>query len=238
MKVKSLTIWDFCFAFFVAVYAFCIIYKSAPPLMSGDDINYYADLVEGRAVWHGVDFDYKRFFPLAGWNLNLVASISTSPYAFMIGNALVFAITALCYYALLRSFGVAKSLIAISFATLTLSAGYTKIITQLAFTEMTQIMFLMIFLLCGRLFYENCAKVAESVMDLTHPLAPSAREGEFADSAKNTIDSAKNTIDSAFRAKVAESKTFNIYIYIYICVTCAHLCKRAYLSQRSFIYFN
>ncbi|MGX2981821.1 hypothetical protein [Helicobacter sp. 23-1045] len=230
MQIKSK--WDYFFAFFVAFYAFCIVYKSAPPLMSGDDINFYADLLEGRAVWHGVDFDYKRFFPLAGWNLNVVALISTSPYAFMSGNALVFAITALCYYALLRRFAVAKSLIFISFVALTLSVGYTKIITQITFPEMTQIMFLMIFLLCGRLFYENCAKFAESVMDLTHPLAPSAREGKFADSAKNTIDSAKNTIDSAFRAKVAESKTFNIYIYIYMRYLRSSLQTRLFISKK------
>ena len=142
--------YDYTFFGFVAIYAFAIIYKAPAPLMSGDDIGFFMDLREGRAVWHGFNLDYGRFFPLAGWNLNVVALFSTSPLAFMAFNAICFTITALCYYALACSFNVAKSLVLFSFVLLALSVGYVKIITQITFPEMTQIMLLMLFLLCVR----------------------------------------------------------------------------------------
>ncbi|RDU52622.1 hypothetical protein CQA49_07955 [Helicobacter sp. MIT 00-7814] len=164
--------WDIAFWAFVAVYAFCIVYKSSMPLMSGDDIAFFMGLRDGGSAWHGLDFGSKRFFPLAGWNLNLIASISTSPYAFMIGNALVFVIIACCYYALARSFGANKALVFVSFVIFALSVGYVKIITQIPFPENTQIMFLLLFLLCvQRVFvkmknpdiyiyiYHTCARV-------------------------------------------------------------------------------
>ena len=151
MNKKILSSWDWLFMGFVAVYAFCIIYKSAMPLISGDDISFYISLRDGNDAWHGLGFDYKRFFPLAGWNLNFIALFSTSPYAFMIGNALVFGITAMSFYALARSFGVA--LCTLSFIALALSVGYVKIITQIPFPETTQIMFLLLFLLCAKKFY-------------------------------------------------------------------------------------
>ena len=94
-------------------------------------------------------------------------------------------ITAYCYYALLRSFGAPKWLILLSFALLTLSVGYTKIITQIAFSDMTQIMFLMAFLLCAKKIYD------------------------FAES------KGKIALDSANRTNFAESKSYiYIYIYI------------------------
>lgn len=185
MQTSNFLKWNYCFFAFVALYAFCIVYKSSPPLMSGDDALFFMQLRQGEAVWHGVDLSHKRFFPLAGWNLNLVALFSTSPYAFMFGNALCFIITAYCYYALLRSFGAPKWLILLSFALLTLSVGYTKIITQIAFSDMTQIMFLMAFLLCAKKIYN------------------------FAESR------GKIALDSAPSAQIAESKSYiYIYIYI------------------------
>lgn len=188
MQTSNFSKWDYLFFAFVALYAFCIVYKSSPPLMSGDDALFFMQLKNGESVWHGVDLANKRFFPLAGWNLNLVALFSTSPYAFMAGNALVFIITASCYYALGRSFGAQMGLILLSFALLTLSVGYTKIITQITFPEMTQIMFLMIFLLCAKKIYD------------------------FAESR------GKIALDSANRAQIAESKSYiYIYILLAPC---------------------
>ena len=211
--------YGYCFVVFVAVYAFCIIYKSSPPLMSGDDALFFMQLQGGNSVWHGMDFDYKRFFPLAGWNLNLIALLSTNPYAFMIGNGFVFIITAYCYYMLVRGFGVGSGLILLSFVLLTLSVGYTKIITQITFPETTQIMFLMAFLLCAKKIYCFANK-------------------------SNAESKQKNNADSANYAKIAESSVKSaesnsyIYIYIYIYHLCPVLREFRHISQRSFIYFN
>lgn len=168
MQTSNFLKWNYCFFAFVALYAFCIVYKSSPPLMSGDDALFFMQLRQGEAVWHGVDLSHKRFFPLAGWNLNLVALFSTNPYAFMFGNALCFIITAYCYYALLRSFCAPKWLILLSFALLTLSVGYTKIITQIAFSDMTQIMFLMAFLLCAKKIYDFAESRGKIALDSAH----------------------------------------------------------------------
>ena len=158
---KRLCAWDYTFIVFVGLYIFCIIYKSSMPLMSGDDIAFFMSLQEGRQVWHGIDFDYKRFFPLAGWNLNVVNLFSSSPYAFSFGNSVVFLITSISYYMLALSFGASKKIAVLSFVLLSLSVGYVKIITQIPFPEMTQIMFLLLFLLCASKFYKLVDSVSK-----------------------------------------------------------------------------
>lgn len=136
-----------CTALFIALtalYVVAIVWDSTAPLMSGDDIEFYAALINGESVWHGLDFAWGRFFPLAGWNLNLVAQISTNPYAFMIFNALCFIIVAVCFYYLTREFCARVRVIL--FTMFIFSVGCVKIYTQITFPETTQIAFIMIFL--------------------------------------------------------------------------------------------
>lgn len=133
-------------ALFVALTALCavaIVWDSTAPLMSGDDIEFYAALINGESVWHGLGFAWGRFFPLAGWNLNLVAQISTNPYAFMIFNALCFIAVAVCFYYLTRGFS--PKVRVILFTMFIFSVGCVKIYTQITFPETTQIAFIMIF---------------------------------------------------------------------------------------------
>lgn len=133
-------------ALFIALTALCavaIVWDSTAPLMSGDDIEFYVALINGESVWHGLGFAWGRFFPLAGWNLNLVAQISTNPYAFMIFNALCFIAMALCFYYLTREFCARVRVIL--FAIFIFSVGCVKIYTQITFPETTQIAFMMIF---------------------------------------------------------------------------------------------
>ena len=140
-------IWDILYWLFVGVYVFCIVYKSSMPLMSGDDINFYTALVQGKDAWHGLTIDAGRFFPLAGWNLNFITLFSTSPYAFMIGNAFVFIVVAFCFYKLSIYTKAHRALVFVFFVTFSLTVGYVKIITQLTFPENTQVMFLCLFFL-------------------------------------------------------------------------------------------
>lgn len=133
-------------ALFIVITALCvvaIVWDSTAPLMSGDDIEFYVALINGESVWHGLGFAWGRFYPLAGWNLNLVAQISTNPYAFMIFNALCFIIVALCFYYLTREF--CPKVRVILFAIFIFSVGCVKIYTQITFPETTQIAFIMIF---------------------------------------------------------------------------------------------
>ena len=133
-------------AIFVALVGLCacgIVLDSTAPLMSGDDIEFYTALANGESVWHGLGFSYGRFFPLAGWNLNLVALFSTNPYAFMIFNALCFVATAWCFYSLTRDF--CPLVRVICFVIFIFSVGAVKIYTQITFPETTQIVFIMLF---------------------------------------------------------------------------------------------
>lgn len=134
---------------FVSLYIIAIVYKSSMPLMSGDDMSIYTQLVQDKSAWHGLAFGNGRFFPLAGWALTLMAYISIDPYALMFINALsVFGI-ALSFYILAKSLDVPHHYILISFALVALSVGFVKIMTQITFPETTQILFLMLFLLCA-----------------------------------------------------------------------------------------
>ena len=156
-------IWDILYWLFVGVYVFCIVYKSSMPLMNTDDINFYTALVQGKDAWHGLDVQNRRFFPLAGWNLNLIALFSTSPYAFMIGNAIVFVLVAFCFFKLSLYTKAHRALVLVSFVSFALTVGYTKIITQIPFPENTQILFLGIFLLAAYHFY---TKLSRTVTDI------------------------------------------------------------------------
>lgn len=157
------SVWDKLYWLFVGLYAFCIVYKSSMPLMSGDDIVFYASLVQGRDAWHGLDVNVGRFFPLAGWNLNLIASFSTSPYAFMIGNAIVFVLIAFCFFRLSLYTKAHRALVLVSFVSFALTVGYTKIITQIPFPENTQILFLCVFLLAAYRFYTKLSHNATDI---------------------------------------------------------------------------
>ncbi len=133
-------------ALFIALIALCavaIVWNTSAPLMSGDDIMFYTTLLNGESVWHGLGFAWGRFFPLAGWNLNLVAQISINPYAFMIFNALCFIAVATSFYYLTREFCARARVIL--FAMFIFSVGAVKIYTQITFPETTQIAFIMIF---------------------------------------------------------------------------------------------
>ena len=155
--------WDKLYWLFVGLYAFCIVYKSSMPLMSGDDIAFYGNLVQGNNAWHGLDTSVGRFFPLAGWNLNLIALFSTSPYAFMIGNAIVFIIIAFCFFRLSLYTKAHRVLVLVSFVSFALTVGYTKIITQIPFPENTQILFLCVFLLAAYGFYTKLSNNATDI---------------------------------------------------------------------------
>lgn len=133
-------------ALFVALIVFCaiaIVWDSSAPLMSGDDIEFYATLANGESVWHGCEFAIGRFFPLAGWNLNLTALFSINPYAFMIFNALCFVATAWCFWCITRDFS--PKMRVICFVIFTFSVGAVKIYTQITFPETLQITFIMLF---------------------------------------------------------------------------------------------
>lgn len=146
LRAKSLgkNIYNVLFVAFVALCGFAIICNSNAPLMSGDDITYYTALVNGESVWHGRDFSIKRFFPLAGWNLILVAHFTMNPYAFMVFNAFCFVVMAVCFYILTRDFSPKMRIIC--FVIFTFSVGCVKIYTQITFPDTTQIAFIMVFL--------------------------------------------------------------------------------------------
>ena len=140
---------------FVILYAFGIVYNSSVPVMAGDDIAFYTALKKGEQVWHGLNFSLSRFFPLAGWNLNLVALFSISPYAFMIGNACVFVISAWAFWRIAVLFGASAKWIALAAMAFFLSAGYTHIVTSICYPELTQIMFLLLFVLMAFWYYKS-----------------------------------------------------------------------------------
>ena len=139
------------FALLVGLCAVFIIANSTAPLMSGDDITYYIALANGESVWHGRDFALGRFFPLAGWNLNLIALFSTNPYAFMIFNALCFVAVAVCFYNLTRDFS--PKMRVICFVIFSFSVGAVKIYTQITFPETTQVVFIMLFFVLTRALF-------------------------------------------------------------------------------------
>ncbi len=143
MESKITKMYNALFIALIALCAVAIVWNTSAPLMSGDDITYYAALVNGESVWHGRDFNLGRFFPLAGWNLNLVAQISTNPYAFMIFNMFCFIAVAVSFYYLTRGFCARARVIL--FAMFIFSVGCVKIYTQITFPETTQIAFIMIF---------------------------------------------------------------------------------------------
>lgn len=161
---KGYIMWRNVYILFVALYACGIVYNSAMPGAALDDIWMYYRLSQGEQVWHGLDFGVGRFFPLAGWNLNLVALFSTSPYAFMIGNACVFVITAwafwrigmaLCAFSSSNYYGGGGVYICIAFIAFSLGVGYSQVIVSLCFPELTEIMFLLLFILMAFWYFES-----------------------------------------------------------------------------------
>lgn len=148
-------IYIYIYILFVILYAFGIVYNSSVPVMAGDDIAFYTALKKGEQVWHGLNFSLSRFFPLAGWNLNLVALFSISPYAFMIGNACVFVISAWAFWRIAVLFGASAKWIALAAMAFFLSAGYTHIVTSICYPELTQIMFLLLFVLMAFWYYKS-----------------------------------------------------------------------------------
>lgn len=146
------------------------------PLMSGDDIVFYTALVQGKDAWHGLTIDAGRFFPLAGWNLNFITLFSTSPYAFMIGNAFVFIVVAFCFYKLSIYTKAHRALVFVFFVTFSLTVGYVKIITQLTFPENTQVMFLCLFFLGAYYVYMKLSNGTHRINIYIYILVSACRE--------------------------------------------------------------
>ncbi|WP_407379844.1 hypothetical protein [Helicobacter sp.] len=155
------------FALFLLLYACFIIADSAFPMLNGDSISFYQQLLESKSAWHGLDTDMKRFFPLAGWNLALIAQFSLSPYAFMLGNACVLVVFSLCFIYLARMSGARAWWSLVMLICIVLSAGYTKLLVEIVFPETTQTMFMLLFLCCCFGVYRLDAK-AESSADSKH----------------------------------------------------------------------
>ncbi|WP_299325580.1 hypothetical protein [uncultured Helicobacter sp.] len=145
-------------------YACFIIADSAFPMLNGDSISFYQQLLESKSAWHGLDTDMKRFFPFAGWNLALIAQFSLSPYAFMLGNACVLVVFSLCFIYLARMSGARAWWSLVMLICIVLSAGYTKLLVEIVFPETTQTMFMLLFLCCCFGVYRLDAK-AESSAD-------------------------------------------------------------------------
>ncbi|KAA8710049.1 hypothetical protein F4V45_03505 [Helicobacter canis] len=152
------------FGLFILLYASFIIADSAFPMLNGDSISFYQQLLESKSAWHGLDTDMKRFFPFAGWNLALIAQFSTSPYAFMLGNACVLVVFSLCFIYLARMSGARAWWSLVMLVCIVLSAGYTKLLVEIVFPETTQTMFMLLFLCCCFGVYRLDAK-AESSAD-------------------------------------------------------------------------
>ena len=152
------------FALFLLLYVCFIIADSAFPMLNGDSIVFYQRLLESKSAWHGLDTDLKRFFPLAGWNLALIAQFSLSPYAFMLGNACVLVVFSLCFIYLARMSGARAWWSLVMLICIVLSAGYTKLLVEIVFPETTQTMFMLLFLCCCFGVYRLDAK-AESSAD-------------------------------------------------------------------------
>lgn len=134
-------------ALFVALTGLCamaIVWDSTAPLMSGDDIMFYATLLNGEFVRIGWTWrEIGRFVPLIAWDLNIISLFTTNPYAFMASHALCFIIVALCFYYLTREF--CPKMRVILFLIFVFSVGAVKVYTQIPYSETLQITFIMIF---------------------------------------------------------------------------------------------
>lgn len=143
---------------YAAIYALCVAYDAGIPLISGDDIDFFVQLNKNGALWHGLDFGARRFFPLAGWYQTFIAQFSSAPCALYVGLAVIFVAFAFCFYRLCKCAQMPRAWIFFAFVIITLHVGFVKIITQIVFPETTQIVFICTFLLCAWRFYEsaNC----------------------------------------------------------------------------------
>lgn len=134
-------------ALFIALVGICaigIVVNSTAPLMSGDDIEFYADLKNGEFVRIGWTWrEIGRFVPLIAWDFNLISLFTTNPYAFMFIHAFYFIIVAVCFYKLTHRFS--SSARVVLFAIFTFSVGAVKSYTQLPYSETLQITFIMLF---------------------------------------------------------------------------------------------
>ncbi|STO96730.1 hypothetical protein [Helicobacter canis] len=122
---------------------------SAIPMLNSDGFVFFTQLLESKSAWHGLaGLEMKRFFPLAGWNLALIAQFSLSPYAFMLGNACVLVAFGVCYLALGRQSRANHWAILVMFVCVVLSVGYAKLMVEIVFPETTLTLFILAFLLC------------------------------------------------------------------------------------------
>lgn len=134
---------------FILAYAGFIVMDSAIPMLNSDGFVFFTQLLESKSAWHGLaGLEMKRFFPLAGWNLALIAQFSLSPYAFMLGNACVLVAFGACYLALGRQSRANHWAILVMFVCVVLSVGYTKLMVEIVFPETTLTLFILAFLLC------------------------------------------------------------------------------------------
>lgn len=134
---------------FILAYAGFIVMDSAIPMLNSDGFVFFTQLLESKSAWHGLaGLEMKRFFPLAGWNLALIAQFSLSPYAFMLGNACVLVAFGVCYLALGRQSLANHWAILVMFVCVVLSVGYAKLMVEIVFPETTLTLFILAFLLC------------------------------------------------------------------------------------------
>ena len=134
---------------FILAYAGFIVMDSAIPMLNSDGFVFFTQLLESKSAWHGLaGLGMKRFFPLAGWNLALIAQFSLSPYAFMLGNACVLVAFGVCYLALGRQSRANHWVILVMFICVVLSVGYAKLMVEIVFPETTLTLFVLAFLLC------------------------------------------------------------------------------------------
>ena len=146
---SSLALFYGLFFGFIALYGCFIVLDSAIPMLNGDGFLFFTQLLENKSAWHGLQsLETKRFFPLAGWNLALIAQFSLSPYAFMLGNACVFVAFGACYLALARQSLANHWAILVMFICVVLSVGYAKLMVEIVFPETTLTLFILAFLLC------------------------------------------------------------------------------------------
>lgn len=118
-------------------------------MLNSDGFLFFTQLLESKSAWHGLqNLEAKRFFPLAGWNLALIAQFSLSPYAFMLGNACVLVAFGVCYLALARQSLANHWAILVMFICVVLSVGYAKLMVEIVFPETTLTLFVLAFLLC------------------------------------------------------------------------------------------
>lgn len=142
-------------ALFIALVGICaigIVVNSTAPLMSGDDIMFYADLKNGEFVRIGWTWrEIGRFVPLIAWDFNLISLFTTNPYAFMFIHAFYFIIVAVCFYKLTHRFS--SSARVVLFAIFTFSVGAVKSYTQLPYSETLQMTFIMLFFALTRALF-------------------------------------------------------------------------------------